>query len=255
MSLISDALKKAQAQTALRSKGLRVDLTGAGGDAPRTLAPMLAALAVAGTVGVGTILVVAYLLYVNQPAGGDGPFAGDRVVDMSRPETSDPSSPPILSVQPHQGEGNEPDAEPAEASDTPAAPPAAAERDAGAGRSGRDDASEPEFQAVLEPTDMDLAEGMEPTAPERAADPAPESAEPRPPLEEGGEYVEVLDVADLPKLELTGIAWSDFAKIALVNGMSLEPGDLIQGIRVKEVEPERVHFRAPGGKTFYMRMR
>jgi hypothetical protein len=52
---------------------------------------------------------------------------------------------------------------------------------------------------------------------------------------------------------MTGIAWSDAIKVALINGMTLEPGDAYESVTVVSVEPKRVQLES-GGVKFYLRM-
>lgn len=87
-------------------------------------------------------------------------------------------------------------------------------------------------------------------APVAPAAPAPK---PVPPLVEGRAYLQSVRIPNGPLLVLTGIAWSDTTKIALVNGMTLEPGDAVEGVSVLSIEPKRVALEY-GGTKFYLRM-
>lgn len=56
-----------------------------------------------------------------------------------------------------------------------------------------------------------------------------------------------------PPLRLSGIIWDRENPIALVNGKSLSPGDVLSGARVVKITLESVTFRR-GGKEFTVRV-
>ena len=302
MSMVSDALRKAQAESALRSEGIRLDLTGMGGHAPRRPVPwglvgLLAVVALAMAVAVPATVYLVSVSTSGNTARVAGAMAGHGAAAMGRPAMPVPSAtvPPahspvptspadVAAMSPTTARGGAGGAS-LSASPPDRPKPAASPRADAANphltrRTARNPQSPPLVAASAEPATaaltgdpkLQISNLKSPPAPERTAHGADAAAAsgavqsktenrkskiptPSAPLIEGGEYVGTLHVAGLPRLELTGIVWSHFTKIALVNGMSLEPSDIVQNIRVIEIKPKRVEFLTPDGRTFYMRMR
>jgi hypothetical protein len=115
--------------------------------------------------------------------------------------------------------------------------------------------------AISSPEPVEVESKSEPQpAPVAAPAPAPVIALPppapepvKPNLVAGREYVQSLDLADVPALRLGAIAWSDAMKVALINGATVEPGQQVAGVTVKEIEPKRVLLEHEGRK-FYLRL-
>ncbi|MBI1369704.1 MAG: hypothetical protein GC162_13745 [Planctomycetes bacterium] len=72
-------------------------------------------------------------------------------------------------------------------------------------------------------------------------------------LIEGRDYAKSVEIPNGPLLKLGGIACSDSIQLALLNGMTLEPGDSVDGVKVLKIEPKRVQLEYAGTK-FFLRM-
>lgn len=87
-----------------------------------------------------------------------------------------------------------------------------------------------------------------PPSPAPNASPAPAS----PAIVEGREYVQSVDLAGAP-LKLTAIAASRQTQVAILNGVSVQPGDRLGDVEVLAIERQRVTLRH-AAVTFYLRM-
>ncbi len=76
----------------------------------------------------------------------------------------------------------------------------------------------------------------------------------KPVLTDGAQFIRTVNVTDLPRLTLNGIAWSRHVQIALINGMTLKAGDSFDGINVLKVESRQVQLKA-NNKTFCIRVK
>lgn len=72
-------------------------------------------------------------------------------------------------------------------------------------------------------------------------------------LVEGKVYLQSIDLAGVPKIKLDGILWSDKNPAALINGITVAPGDELSEATVVTIEPKRVKLRAQG-KEFFLRL-
>lgn len=77
-------------------------------------------------------------------------------------------------------------------------------------------------------------------------------SEPEQQLREGATYIRSVNIAGGPTLTLSAIAWSRLQEQALLNGVTVEPGDNIRGVNVKKIRPGRIELEYDG-KTFNMR--
>ncbi len=71
-----------------------------------------------------------------------------------------------------------------------------------------------------------------------------------------GESVEDSAPADIPRISIGGIIWSEEtgARRALVNGSAVKEGDIVDGVRVERIMQERIRF-SKNGKKFELTFR
>ena len=71
-------------------------------------------------------------------------------------------------------------------------------------------------------------------------------------LVEGKVYIQSIDVPNTPRLTLNGILWSD-KPLAILNNITVSPGEELNEVTVVTIEPKRVKLRARG-KDFFIRL-
>jgi hypothetical protein len=217
MSLVREALEKAEREAAARAareKGLGPQL--AATTQPYRAPRRRPRAMVAGALVAVAIGGVALAIYLRQPRDAAPPAATERSADA------------VL----------EPIAE-------PAAPVAAAAATAGV---------EPPAPALEEPV---VAAAAAPPAEPVATPPATRPATPPSPVAigEAREYVReaVLD-GGAARLELGGIAWSEAAPLAYLNGKLRGVGEVVAGLRIERIDRDRVTLAA-GERRIVLRLR
>lgn len=71
------------------------------------------------------------------------------------------------------------------------------------------------------------------------------------PVDEAGKtYLQRAELADGVTLEVSGIAWSEFDPIALVNGKAVGQGERVNGYLVVQIDPQQVEMRGEVGSIF-----
>jgi hypothetical protein len=235
VSLVSEALKKAQheaAQREAKEKGLPAPLLAAHPYRARRDAPRVALWGLAAA----TILLLAtagYLWFGGSSKDERLPMKGENG-SASAPggASAAPAQPaPTAAAKSHPGGSTvagEPSSHPSEG-----APPVA---EIASGR--------PEFPSVG-------ASGPPSAATVSAAPPA-KAPSPSPPARPGGierTFVRVAQLADGGQIHLGGIAWSQTAPLAYVNGRLLGVGESVAGLTVERIERDRVVLSGPGGRV------
>lgn len=233
MSLVSEALKKAQREAARREgrdKGLPEPLV-AGGQPWRarrgSRIPILVALAAA------LLAVAVGFLYLASRSGVEKPR------DERHPELG-PARPTEAEVGP---------AAPAQSAASPPAVPAAAPLEAGS----------PAPAPTRDPTEIDStverrAAAAAPTAPPSESSevpPPPNTVASAPlsaPAPREATFVRTARLASGAEIRLGGIAWSETAPLAYLNGKLLRIGESATGARVERIERDRVVLAAPEGR-------
>ena len=248
MSLVSEALKKAEREAAAR------DARGKGQPAPfeaplqpyrsrRRGGARTARFAAVG--GVAMLAALALLWWSSRPkAPADG-------------ETS-PTSAPAATSSAKSTSGSEPASPQARASDPPAAPntPTPPILTSAAA------APPPAAPSVSEPPATPLATPPLPqTTPHAPASPpsASESAKPKPPAPRApeapepvttlgpGDYLRRVDFPDGSALELGGIVYSETSPFAYLNGRLVGVGEFVEGRRIDRIERDRVLLSGDAG--------
>ncbi|HSM14615.1 MAG TPA: hypothetical protein VLA66_11165 [Thermoanaerobaculia bacterium] len=234
MSLVSDALKKAQREAAAREareKGLPEQLvTSSQPYRARRSGGGTLALAVTAALAAGA--AIAWFL-LARPAAGPGSAATH--VPPPPATTADDPAPTATAEAPIEENGEAP---PAGSAQGPA--PASA-------------ASAPPEAAA--PASPDAAAGSPPSLEneERVAAPAPSGAAPAPspaapkaqPAER--EFVREAQLDDGVVVRLGGIAWSDVAPLAYLNGRLLGVGESVSGWTIERIERDGVRLSGTGG--------
>ena len=275
MSLVNEALRKARMDSTLRRVDHNIDLSAMTGPSlhashVRAAAggsgnPMTRAIVLGGSVAVGLVLALAVLALVAMPGvkavrGAMGPkqaMATPMIATPSEveiePEAIQPAQPTMKLTEPVKVV---PEPEPVVMTEPetpgPLSDPAMAE----VSQQKVDETPIINIQPVVAeaPAPEPAARAVPSLAVAPTPVPAPVPVEPEvPALVEGRAYLQSVRIPKGPTLVMTGIAWSDAIKVALINGMTLEPGDAYENVTVLSVEPKRVQLEA-GGVKFYLRM-
>ena len=262
MSLVNEALRKARIDSTLRKVDHDIDLSAMTGPSlhdtssrattrpasnPMTGAIVLGAAAAFGLVGVLAVVALVVMPGVKAVKGAMGPQQAMAAPMLDAPEPEPSESEPVSLIGRGDlnlpAEVSEPEAtiEPEPVKPvvklTEPMPQTVAQEEPG---------SRSDPAVVAEPSTPLI--NIEPVAPM----PAP-SVPQVPGLVEGRAYLQSVRIPNGPTLVMTGIAWSDDVKVALINGMTLEPGDAYENVAVIAVEPKRVQLES-GGVKFYLRM-
>lgn len=254
MSLVSDALKKAQRDAALREareKGLPEPLVTA---AHPFRAKRAGARALPVTLALAAILLAAagvyFLRFRNQDQDGGLPVkreaSSGAAAEVARaapgpPPLRAPAAPPSAasSLEPL---AVAPDAVPTEGrADDP--PPAAPQREPApeAARTASAGAAPTPPTPATEVAGKPIAGGTPGTAP-AAPPPAPQAQ-----VQEGERvFVRVARLDDGTEIRLGGIAWSEVAPLAYLNGKLLGVGESVAGRRVARIDRDRVRLEGAG---------
>ncbi len=242
MSLVSEALKKAQheaAQREAKEKGLPAPLLAAHPYRARRDAPRVALWGLAAA----TILLLAtagYLWFGASSKDERLPMKGE-IGSASAPEGASAAAPPApaqpaptAAADSHLGGSSsattagEPSAQPSEGA--PPVPEVA---------SGRPDS--PSVEASGPPSAASAS-----TVPPAGA---PSFAPPARPEELERTFVRVAQLDDGGQIHLGGIAWSQAAPLAYVNGRLLGVGESVAGLTVERIERDRVVLSGPRGRV------
>lgn len=230
MSLVSEALKKAQREAARREgqdKGLPEPLV-AGAQPWRARRASRAPVAFA--LAAGAILLVGGALYFAPGSGDEGPRDEGRPVK----ETARAVAAEIGPAPPAQPDSSEPS--------TPAAAPIEVEGPGAA------PADSPAFQGPgsaatpTAPPASDPAPSTPAAAPTRAATPLPA------PATRETTFVRSARLASGTEVRLGGIAWSETAPLAYLNGKLLGVGESSGSARVERIARDRVVLATPEGR-------
>ncbi len=242
MSLVSDALKKAEREAAARearAKGLPVPLETPSQPYRARRGQRRGGAWLGIFAGVGVALAVAFVLTrgsSERKAAHMGSTASTSALATSpvKPVTSSPPA----SVSPVS----------AEPSDAAAQAPIAPNADPHAPRPSASEPAAPQpsppapksapSQSVAPPS------ASESPAPTEAPRPAPAARATR----ISKEYVRRVDFPDGSKLELGGIAYSETAPFAYLNGRLLKTGESIAGYTLVAIERDRVVVRGEAGE-------
>lgn len=227
MSLVSEALKKAQREAARREgrdKGLPEPLV-AGAQPWRARRGNRASLAIA--LAVGAILVVGGALYIVSDS------EPQRRRDERRPEKRTATAVATETAR-------APDVPVAAAEPSPPAPsPVESEKPATAPPAGPN---------VERPGPVAAPTAIAPALTGRASTPArAEIPPPAPPARETT-FVRSARLASGSEVRLGGIAWSETAPLAYLNGKLLGVGESTSGARVERITRDRVVLAAPEGR-------
>lgn len=224
MSLVHDALEKAKREAAAKSAkdlGLSESRIGAGQPfrARRRIHPALSA---AGAAAV-TLAAVGAIYLVS----------GSRTERATPPAPrAAPNGAPTQSAAPANGSiGTDPDSRLAVA-----APPVQS-----AAPSGAATAPQPTSIATTAPTLQSAATSspapLPPARPAATADAARATT-----------HVRQITLADGTVVRLGGIAWSQEAPLAYLNGKLYAKGESVAGLRIERIEKERIEFSGAGGR-------
>lgn len=248
MSLVSEALKKAEREAAAR------DARAKGQPAPfeaplqpyRSRRSGGARTPIFAALGAAALLVALALLWWSSqqkaPANGDKPAASAPA--WTSATTSAPAPEP-LSVQPRAG------AEPPPPS-APATPGLASAATAPAPVA--PSASEPPATPLAKPplpkttprTSLQPPSASEPVAPVRAREPVTTFGP--------GDYLRRVDFPDGSKLELGGIVYSESSPFAYLNGRLVGVGEFVEGRRIDRIERDKVILSGDAG-TITLRLK
>lgn len=226
MSLVSEALKKAQREAARREgrdKGLPEPLV-AGAQPWRARRGSRVPLGVA--LATGLLALVAGLLYFSFGSGDEKPRDGRRpekgLAKVVAPEVVPAATDPAAAV--------ELPPPPASSSET-VTPPLARTAD-----------------PVIEGPAPVAAPAADPTPPAPAAAPAQGESPPPAPAPRESTFVRSARLASGAEVRLGGIAWSETAPLAYLNGKLLGVGESTAGARVDRIARDRVVLAAPEGR-------
>jgi hypothetical protein len=236
VSLVSEALKKAERDAAAREareRGLPVPLetpmqpyrARRGQRGGRGAGPWLALLA-----GGAAAVAVAVLLARPALERKDS----DKGPTVKTPAISPAASPPTTPAPAHTQAAATADAAPtAPTEPTPARPaaPGPSEREPPAARP----------RTLPSPETVPEAPPKPPSARE------PRAPSPAPGRSKSGEFVRRIDFPDGSKLELGGIAYSETAPFAYLNGKLLKAGEGTAGYTLVRIERDRVVVRGAAG--------
>ena len=244
MSLVSDALKKAEREAAAREArkaGLPVPLETPMQPYRARRGQRRGGAWIGVLVAVGVALLVAFGFF-STPT----PSPGKAADKGATPGTSAPSSPtPALSASRSSG---------AAAAETPSERPTPpSDREATSAEASRPSPATAPSERPASPSEREATNAeASPTSPQTAPNdrPAPPSeSEPRAPsTAKQKEYVRRVDFPDGSKLELGGIAYSETAPFAYMNGRLLKIGEAIAGYTWVAVERDRVVVRGVAGE-------
>lgn len=235
MSLVSDALKKAQREAAAREareKGLPEQLVTSSQPYRARRSGGGRTLLVAGAAAIVAGAAVAWFL-LARPAAGPGSAATH--VPPPPATTADDPAPTATAEAPSEENGE-------------ASPPGSAQGPAPASA-----ASAPHEAAA--PASPEAAAGSPPSLEneERVAAPASSGAAPAPspaaPETQPGErsFVREAQLDDGVVVRLGGIAWSDVAPLAYLNGRLLGVGESVSGWTIERIERDGVRLAGAGG--------
>jgi hypothetical protein len=231
MSLIEDALKRAQEEVARQDeaqrRGKRPWIAPAPKNTTRHLGAAAGIAAIAVAAAAGTTFWILRHRTAAPAAAKSGPAAAAASPVLSAPAERAPAPlPPVreaVEVPPPAGT-----AKPVpEKVETPAAAPPA-------------------------PKTVPTPERTSPSpAPPPAAAP-PEAARPAaPPLRDGRSFVRVVALPSGEKIELEGIVYSDTNPVAVIGGRVLSPGAYVGDFRIANIEESRVTLTG-NGITIYL---
>ncbi|GMU65384.1 MAG: hypothetical protein AMXMBFR36_16580 [Acidobacteriota bacterium] len=230
MSLVSEALKKAQREAARREgqdKGLPEPLV-AGAQPWRARRASRTPLAIA--LAAGAIVLVGGALYFASDAGNEGLRDERRPVKKAAPAVADEVG-PAAPAQPVASEPSSPAASPIEVDGLRAAPAD------GPTVEGPGSAATP-----TAPPASDPAPSAPAAAPTRAATPLPA------PATRETTFVRSARLASGTEVRLGGIAWSETAPLAYLNGKLLGVGESSGSARVERIARDRVVLATPEGR-------
>jgi hypothetical protein len=238
VSLVSDALKKAQHDAALRdarAHGLPEPLTAAAQPfrGPRRRAPWLPWTFAAA--GLAALAVSAFLYFSTQ----DGTPSAKSV-------NATAALPPDSEKAPSKGT-----TAPVAAPESPTVAPAEADPASAAARRETAGAATapapPSLEASGGPNAAPNPAPPEPTPPEAAGRPSARAlSAPAPAAGAEKSFVRVARLDDGGEIRLGGIAWSEVAPLAYLNGQLLGPGESVEGWRVARIERGRVVLERSG---------
>jgi hypothetical protein len=241
VSLVSEALKKAQneaAQREAREKGLPAPLL----SAHPYRAPRGGPRAAVWGLAAATVLLLAtagYLWLSSTRKDERHPMKGENGTAAAPETASAPAS--AAPAQPAQATaGTAPAERPPEspaAASSSAPPPEPASPTAGAAET-NPSTSSPE--ASGSPAEAVTSPGPRAKAPSSAPQARP-----------GGEertFVRVAELGDGAKIHLGGIAWSQTAPLAYVNGRLVGVGEAVAGLTVERIERDRVVLAGDRGR-------
>jgi hypothetical protein len=233
MSLIDDALKRAQAMDRVaEDRPSAWTPTHLPDRRPRTHRAVGIAAGLLGT------LLLALWAWKSLPkseasvrvaAVAAAPAApSSRVADIPAAETVEVSPPPRGISQPRNSAGIAPDRPLSDRQPAKAASPAAAQA-----------------ERALQP---------KPAEEPRASPPGREASGARAEdkLADGRNYTGELLLGDDQKITLDGIVYSDENPVALINGMVIAPGQAVDGMTVAKIEPDRVVLEGRGVTVFLL---
>jgi hypothetical protein len=273
MSLVIDALNKARQQTAVKKAGVDpqhlASVTAQGGGADFDAFTLL--MRSGKLLGIaGAIAVIGLVAWQLKPTPQNAAAVPPSNPALAAVPVVEPATEAVTEIAAQPEPAVEIVANQPKNTAKPIGPPAA-ESAAAPAKAEPDDAPllaiQPYLEAVMAASEPIKDESKSEPQPAPVAEPAaavaapapaivvpPPAPEPvKPNLVAGREYVQSLDLADVPALRLGAIAWSDAMKVALINGATVEPGQQVAGVTVKEIEPKRVLLEHEG-RTFYLRL-
>ena len=245
MSLVSDALEKAEREAAAREAqkaGLPVPL-----ETP--VQPYRARRGQRGargaTVALAAIAALAILLALafyatRSPSEGNAPHKGATAATSAPPSPAEAPSPSVPTAASEARPAIEPPAPPSARETTSAGAPPSSPEIAPSER--------PAPPSEREPTNADAPSPLPESTPKEQPAPPSESETKAPSRENQKEFVRRVDFPNGSKLELGGIAYSESAPFAYLNGRLLKIGVGIAGYTLVAIERDRVVVRGAAGE-------
>ena len=248
MSLVSEALKKAEREAAARdaqARGapapfdapLQPYRAGGGGRRRRLLVAALALCASAAAIAIA-------LLLFRPTREKEAPVAGKTATAARALPSAAPAAPPVAApattavanpfARPQPGARPDESPTPGPGSPSPRTAPSA---------------SEPMAPLLATPPLPKTELKPSPSLPSASESPAARTSAPAKRVSQGaGDYLRSVEFADGSKLELGGIVYSEASPFAYLNGRLVGVGEFVLGRRIDRIERDRVILSGEGGE-------